>query len=71
MKNFIQMIVTLEINDNKARAFLDFIKVKEETDPVPTKEEVLQGVREAVEEMKLIHAGKKEARDAEDFLNEL
>ena len=28
-------------------------------------------IREAVEEMKLIRAGKKKVRNAEDFLNEL
>jgi hypothetical protein len=28
-------------------------------------------IKEAVEEMKLIRAGKKKARNAEDFLNEL
>ncbi len=28
-------------------------------------------IREAVEEMKLIRAGRKQARDAEDFLHEL
>jgi hypothetical protein len=28
-------------------------------------------IREAVEEMKLIRAGKKKARNAEDFLNKL
>ena len=35
------------------------------------KEEILTRVMEAVEEMKLIKAGKQKARNAEDFLNEL
>jgi len=37
----------------------------------PEKEELLEELKEAVEEMKQIRTGKKEARDAEDFLNEL
>ena len=35
------------------------------------KEEVLQGIKEAVEEMKLIKAGKLKARNAEDLFHEL
>ena len=35
------------------------------------KAQLMSEIREAVEEVKLIRAGKKEARDAEDFLNEL
>lgn len=36
-----------------------------------TKDELRQEIKEAVEEMKLIRAGKKKARNAEDFLYEL
>ena len=32
---------------------------------------LMEEIREAVEEMRLIKAGKKQARNAEDFLNEL
>jgi hypothetical protein len=32
---------------------------------------LMEEIREAVEEMKLIRDGKKKARKAEDFLNEL
>jgi hypothetical protein len=32
---------------------------------------LMEEIKEAVEEMKLIRAGKAKARDAEDFLNEL
>ncbi len=32
---------------------------------------LLEEIKEAVEEMKLIKAGKKKTRNAEDFLNEL
>lgn len=36
-----------------------------------TKDELRQEIKEAVEEMKLIRAGKKKARNAEDFLYKL
>ena len=35
------------------------------------KNEIRAGIKEAVEEMKLIKEGKKKARNAEDFLNGL
>ena len=45
-----------------------FIKAK----PLSShKAKVLEDVKEAVEEMKLIKAGKLEARNAEDLFNEL
>lgn len=47
---------------------LSFVKAKELT---PYKAEVLEGVKEAVEEMKLIKAGKLKGRPAEDLFNEL
>jgi hypothetical protein len=37
----------------------------------PTKEEILDGIREAVKEMKLIKAGKLKGRPIEELLNEL
>jgi len=37
----------------------------------PYKAGVLEGIKEAVEEMKLIKAGKLKGRPAEDLLNEL
>jgi len=44
------------------------VETKQLTD---TKAELMSDIREAVEEMKLIKAGKKQARDVKDFLNEL
>ncbi len=35
------------------------------------KAKLIKDIEEAVEEMKLVRAGKKKARNAEDFLNEL
>ncbi len=68
------MKVLLDIKDNKA-AFvmellqsLSFVKAKPLT---PYKAEVLEGIKEAVEEMKLIKAGKLKGRPAEDLFNEL
>lgn len=36
-----------------------------------SKEEILQGIQQAVEEMNLVKQGKLKARDAKDLLNEL
>ena len=40
-------------------------------DPKPTKEEILAGIKEAVEEVKLIKARKIKAKSLKDLLNEL
>jgi hypothetical protein len=37
----------------------------------PNKEQVLQGIREAVEEMKLIKAGKLKGRPVQELLDEI
>ena len=68
------MKVLLDIPDNKAASLMEvlksisYIKTKKLTD---SKANLMSEIREAVEEMKLIRAGKKKARNAEDFLNEL
>ncbi len=68
------MKVLLDIKDNKAEFFMEvlksfsYVKAKPLTD---SKALLMEEIREAVEEMKLIRAGKKKARNAEDFLNEL
>ncbi len=68
------MRVLLDIKDNKAAFVMEllnsfsFIKTKELS---KEKALLLEEINEAVEEMKLIKAGKKKARNAEDFLNEL
>ncbi|MCU0376479.1 MAG: hypothetical protein MUF24_14320 [Chitinophagaceae bacterium] len=68
------MKVLLDIPDNKAASLLEvlksisYVKAKPLTD---TKAQLMEEIREAVQEMKLIRAGKKKARNAEDFLNEL
>lgn len=68
------MKILLDIKDNKALHLLEvlkslpYVKTQQLTD---SKAQLLSEIREAVEEMKLIKEGKKQARDAKDFLNEL
>jgi hypothetical protein len=68
------MKVLLDIPDNKPSSLMyvlksiSYVKTKQLTD---AKAQLMEEIREAVEEMKLIRAGKKKARNAEDFLNEL
>ena len=68
------MEVLLDIKDDKANFVLEllqnfsFVKAKTLT---PHKAKVLEDVKEAVEEMKLIKAGKLQARNADDLFNEL
>jgi hypothetical protein len=68
------MKVLLDIPDNKAAALMEvlssisYVKAKTLTD---AKAQLMSEIREAVEELKLIKAGKMKAHSAEDFLNEL
>jgi hypothetical protein len=68
------MKVLLDIKDNKAFFLLEvlkglsYVKAKTITD---NKALLMEEVREAVEEMKLVKTGKKKVRNAEDFINEL
>ncbi len=68
--------LTLEIPDKKYQFFKELIKsldfVKEVgTDKEPGKEQIIEGIREAVSEVKAIKTGKKKAVLLKDFLNEL
>lgn len=68
------MKILLDIPDSKAASSMDvlksisYVKAKQLTD---AKALLMEEIKEAVEEMKLIRAGKKKARNAEDFLNGL
>ena len=68
------MKILLDIPDNKAASLLavlnsiSYLKAKPLTD---TKALLMEEIREAVKEMRLIRSGKRKARNAEDFLNEL
>lgn len=68
------MKVLLDIKDSKAAFILElldnfpFVKAKPLT---PYKAEVLEGIKEAVDEVNQIKAGKKRAKPLSEFLNEL
>ena len=68
------MKVLLHIPDDKVSSLMEvlrsisYVKATLLTD---AKAKLMEEIREAVEEMKLIRTGKKKARNAEDFLNEL
>jgi hypothetical protein len=69
--------VTLHIPDKKYLFFielaksLDFVKKIEEEEEEPTKEEILEGFKQAVKELNLVKKGKLKARDARELINEL
>lgn len=71
------MKVTLDINDNKAAAFLNFVKSldfihiqSKEDYEEPTKQEILDSIRQGMKEVQLHKEGKIELQSARDFLNE-
>lgn len=68
------MKVLLDIKDNKATHLLEVLKGLSYVKTITISDEkalLIKEIKEAVEEMKLIRAGKKKARNAEDLLNEL
>ena len=66
------MKVLLDIKDDKAAFVMEVLRnfrfVRTQT-ITPIKELLMSELQEAVQEMNLIKSGKKQARDAEDFLN--
>ena len=68
------MKLILDIQDTRAEFMMEllksfsFVKAKPIT---PYKASVLEGIKDAVEEMKLVKAGKLKTRNAEDLFNEL
>ena len=68
------MRVLLEVKDSKADFVMELLRSLSYVKAKPISEEkakLMEEINEAVSEMKLIRAGKKKARNAEDFLNEL
>ena len=70
------MRVTLEINDSKASAFLNFIKsldfIKiQNKETASSKKDILEGIKDGLNEAKLHSEGKIDLQSARDFLNEL
>ncbi len=74
METNIKMKLLLEIKDSKAYFLLELLKnlkFVKTTELTPYKAKVLADVKEAVEEMNLIKAGKLNARNAEELFDEL
>ena len=68
------MKILLDIKDSKASSLLDVLNGLSYVKATPLTESkglLMTEIKEAVEELKLIKAGKKTARNAEDFLHEL
>lgn len=68
--------VILSVPDKKYEFFIELVKSLEfvkEVEEVrePGKKETLEGIRQAVEEMKLVKAGKLKGRPAQELLDEL
>ena len=69
--------ITIKIKDSKFKFFMelihnfDFVKVKNESDDEPSKEEILEGIRRGLQEVKLIEEGKMKSRPAKEFIREL
>ncbi|MEQ9230010.1 MAG: hypothetical protein RIF46_04960 [Cyclobacteriaceae bacterium] len=70
------MKVTLDIKENKAAAFLnfvkslDFIQIKTEEDE-PSNEEIMASIERGMKEAQLHKKGKLKLQTAQEFLNEL
>jgi len=72
------MKFVIDVKDSKAELFLKFLKtisyVKVKVVPAEECDEkaaIIASVKQAVEEMKLVKAGKLKGRDAMELLNEL
>ncbi|MBX2977965.1 MAG: hypothetical protein KF905_01610 [Flavobacteriales bacterium] len=72
------MKLVIDVKDNKAELLLEFLKtlsyVKVKAVPAEESDEkaaIIASVKQAVEEMKLVKAGKLKGRDAIEVLNEL
>lgn len=69
------MKILLDIKDSKAPFFMELLKnfsfVKKATPLSDAKAELMQDIREAVEELKLFREGKLQARNAEGLIDEL
>jgi hypothetical protein len=70
--------LTIQIPDNKYPVFLEMIKTMgiatkniQLMETEPTKEQILDGIKNGVEEINLIKAGKKKAVLLKDFLSDL
>lgn len=69
------MKILLDIPDSRVPFFMEVLKnfkfVKKAVPLTDAKAEIMSDIREAVEELKMVKAGKLVARDADELLNEL
>ena len=68
------MKVLLDIKDNKASSLMEVLRSISYVKATPLTDEkaqLMNEIRQAVEEMKLVRSGKLKARPVEDLLNEL
>ncbi len=69
------MKVLVDISDKKANFSLEVLRslaFVKKANPISNEKYLLmEEIKEAVEEINLIKSGKKQARNVEDFLNEL
>ena len=67
--------ITLSVPDQKYSFFMELIHnlgfVKKIDEDGPSKEEILDGIKEALEEVKLHQQGKIKLKTAQEFLDEL
>ncbi len=65
--------IILSVPDKKYEFFIELVKSLEFVKEVkePGKKEILAGIRQAVEEVKLIKAGKLKGRPVQELLDEL
>lgn len=69
------MKIILDIKDNKVAFFLEVLKnfsfVKKVTPISNVKADLINDIKEAIDEFKLVKEGKLEAKNAEGLINEL
>ncbi|MCD4772556.1 MAG: hypothetical protein K8R41_04120 [Bacteroidales bacterium] len=63
--------LTLNINDNKFHAFLEFIKTLDYVEVPEVNKKVLDELQNSLNQVKLMQESKIEKQSAKDFLNEL
>jgi len=63
--------VTLNISDNKFKAFLEFIKTLDYVKVDDVKEKAVEELQSSLKQVRLMQEGKLPKQTAKDFLNEL
>jgi len=68
--------ITVQVPNKKYEMFMELMKSisfvkKVKVDDEPTKEEILEGIKQAVKELNLIKEGKLKGRPVQELLDEL